>query len=262
MKTPHRFPAAPFALAVAAVCAAAHPAAAQDHGSAPRYGYEGDEGPAHWGALSPAWAVCGIGRAQSPVKLERAAAAQAPPLRFGYQAGPLELRNNGHTVMVPIGGRGSLTVGTDHYTLQQYHFHTPAEHEVNGRRPAMELHLVHLAADLSVAAVGVLIEPGDHNPALEPLAANLPTAPGQVRRVPGSFDPASLLPAGWQRGLQSFRYTGSLTTPPCGEGVHWFVLRAPVQASEDQIARFRRVMHHNSRPLQPLYGRVPTVDPE
>ncbi|HWK89395.1 MAG TPA: carbonic anhydrase family protein, partial [Longimicrobium sp.] len=148
-------------------------------------------------------------------------------------------------------------VGADRWLLMQYHFHTPAEHRLAGRQPAMELHLVHMS-DLGVAAVAVFIEPGGHNAALEPIAANLPATPGEVRRT-GPLNPATLLPPGWQQGLDSFRYAGSLTTPPCGEGVRWFVLRQPILASNEQIDRFRRVMGRNSRPPQPRNGRPLTT---
>ncbi len=247
------------ALGISAACAPASPRVAPAHKGAPHYAYGGAEGPAHWGSLSPAWTACDTGRSQSPIDLVRATREELPPLRFAYTAGPLDLTNNGHTVQATMRGRGSLSIGGQTWSLLQYHFHTPAEHEVGGRRPPLELHLVHLA-DQGVAVVGVFIEPGAHNKALEPIAANLPATPGQTIRASDSHDPASLLPPGWERGLGSWRYAGSLTTPPCTEGVRWQVLREPIRASPEQIERFRRVLHDNSRPVQPLNGRVIVTD--
>jgi carbonic anhydrase len=227
---------------------------------APHWDYETD-GPATWGTLSPDFAACGAGKRQSPVDLVGAKPARLAQLLTSFR--PAELRvvhhehmadvvNTGHSVQVNAAGGDTITVGEERFVLLQYHFHSPSEHHVEGRAFPAEMHLVHKAADGRLAVIGVLFEEGAANPALEPIWANLPASKGVESHLPHlTVDADDLLPV----SRASYRYEGSLTTPPCSEGVTWIVMRAPVTMSSEQLARLRGVLAANNRPVQPLNGR-------
>jgi carbonic anhydrase len=160
--------------------------------------------------------------------------------------------HNGHTIQVNHAGADTLEIVGEHYSLVQYHFHAPSEHTVNGRHYPMEAHFVHQAADGHLAVVGILLALGRPNPALEPMWSKMPRQKGGevvLEELQVAMD--DLLP----RSRTAFRYEGSLTTPPCSEGVKWIVMSTPVEVSAEQIAAFRAVVHDNSRPTQPLNGR-------
>jgi carbonic anhydrase len=227
---------------------------------APQWDYETD-GPATWGTLSPDFAACGSGTRQSPVDLAGAKPAKLTQLLTSFK--PAELRvvhhehmadvvNTGHSVQVNAAGGDTITVGEERFVLLQYHFHSPSEHHVEGRPFPAEMHLVHKAADGRLAVIGVLFEEGAANPALEPIWANLPASKGVESHLPHlAVDADDLLPV----SRASYRYEGSLTTPPCSEGVTWIVMRTPVTMSAEQLARLRGVLSANNRPVQPLNGR-------
>jgi carbonic anhydrase len=233
------------------------PDAVEDDGAQQEveFGYSGANGPAQWASLDEEWAACADATAQSPIDLTGATSASLPDLEFHYATGPLELENNTHTVLATETPGSSVTVDGHEYDLVQFHFHEGSEHTVDGRRYAGELHLVHTDADGATAVVGVLLEEGAANPALSAYFDALPATTGAEVEV-DDFDTSALLPA----DHRSFRYTGSLTTPPCTEGVSWFVLTTPVQASAEQLAAFRTVVAENDRPVQPLGGRELLVD--
>lgn len=216
------------------------------------WGYEGKEGPEHWGALSPEYALCSTGKAQTPIDLAPAKTEDAPDVEFSYQGVPLKVLNNGHTVQVPTEGAGDITVAGRTYSLAQFHFHTPSEHTVDGATLAGELHLVHQHADKSLAVVGVLLKEGAENAAFTAITGNLPAEADQTNAPAGvTVDPLTLLPT----ERTTFQYTGSLTTPPCSEGVSWFVMTTPVELSSDQLSALEKVMGHNNRPVQPVNER-------
>lgn len=216
------------------------------------WGYEGDTGPEHWGDLSPEFTLCGVGTEQTPIDLTGADQQDLTDVVFEYQAAPLQVLNNGHTIQMPSDGASSISVDGTSFELAQFHLHTPSEHTVDGEYFAGELHLVHQDADGGLAVVAVLLEEGAENEAIAPILANLPTEVDQeVEAVGVTLDPLDLLP----ENRLTFQYTGSLTTPPCSEDVNWFVLTTPVEMSETQIDAFEDVMGHNNRPLQPLNDR-------
>ncbi|MCI2240389.1 carbonic anhydrase family protein [Paenibacillus sp. TRM 82003] len=219
------------------------------------FAYEGERGPANWASLSEEYAECADAAQQSPVDLAGATTVPLPDLRFDYATADVELDNTVHTVQA-VEPAGS-TVGVDGrtYALKQFHLHEPAEHALDGQTLAGELHLVHTDDSGAVAVVGVLLRQGEANPALTEYFANLPAGPGERATLTG-FDTEALLP----QDRRTFRYTGSLTTPPCTEGVSWFVVREPVEVSAQQLADFRSVVAENSRPLQPLGGRELLLD--
>ena len=150
-----------------------------------------------------------------------------------------------------------MTVGATAYQLAQYHFHAPSEHTVNGTHSPMEMHFVHTTADGQLAVIGVLIVEGAHNAAFDPIWANLPTQKGMENHLTHvKVDVDALLPT----ARTTYRYDGSLTTPPCSEGVKWFVMTTPIALSPAQIHAFTSLIHGNNRPVQPLNGRSVFTD--
>jgi len=246
--------------ALAAVKRAVKPPA-----EAPHWDYEAD-GPAKWGSLSPAFAACGEGKHQSPIDLHGAKPAKLAQLLTSFR--PAELRvvhhehmadvvNTGHSVQVNAPNGDTLTVGEEKFVLLQYHFHSPSEHHVDGRPFPAEMHLVHKAPDGRLAVIGVLFQEGAANPALDPIWANLPTSKGEESHLAHlKVDVDDLLPV----SRASYRYTGSLTTPPCSEDVTWIVMSTPVSMSAEQVARLRSTLVGNNRPVQPLNRRALVVE--
>lgn len=244
--------------------AEAHGAAG--HGAA-HWAYEGAEGPAAWGALSSAYAACAEGQSQSPIDLpsvnagdaDRAARSYNPANLEALAAGhPSEVHNNGHTIQVDFAGGDTLIVGEERFQLLQFHFHAPSEHTVAGRSFPIEVHFVHRSDAGVLAVLGVLLAEGRHNAAYDPIWAHLPQQAGARQSLSEvTLGIESLLP---KRRL-ALRYGGSLTTPPCSEGVRWFVFVDPVELSAQQIARFTALYDHNNRPTQPLRGRALALEP-
>ncbi len=229
------------------------------------WGYEAENGPDVWGQLSPEYSLCAVGRHQSPIDLVNPMPAELPAIAFNYQPTPLDIRHTGHTIEVgyPVGKPADsdtgnwLEVDGTRYQLLQFHFHTPSEHTVAGELFNMEMHLVHKSEDDTLAVIGVLIEKGSENAAFNPIWAHLPTAPGEAKRIENvTFNVEDLLP----NTRHTYRYEGSLTTPPCSEGVKWFVVTTPIEMSEEQISAFAAIIHRNNRPVQPLNGRELLVD--
>ena len=242
-------PKAVSALFVATTLCCASQALAE-HG---HWSYRGHGGPGEWGDLDPAFAVCKTGKAQSPIDIRGAVGADLPAIAFDYKPSPLKVIDNGHTIQVMYAPGSFISVAGKQYELQQFHFHHPAEEEVSGASYPMVAHLVHKSADGKLAVVAVLLAEGSANDFVERLWKHLPQGQGKEITVPGdSVDVSTLLPAA--RGY--FTYSGSLTTPPCSEGVTWFVLKSPVQISQSEIAAFAKKYPHNARPIQPLHGRV------
>jgi carbonic anhydrase len=229
------------------------------------WGYEKADGPSRWADLSPAYHSCRTGRAQSPVDLRNATAGDANPFRIEYEAAglriahheqALDLLDNGHTIQITLDHGSTIFESGESFDLVQYHFHAPSEHTVEGRAYAMELHFVHKSEKGELAVIGVLIDEGSHNPAFDSIWNNFPSRPGESLHLENvSVDIEKLLP----ESDGYFRYRGSLTTPPCSEGVHWFVCDEPIELSKSQIGAFRRIVGHNARPPQPLHGRKVVV---
>ncbi len=218
---------------------------------AAEWGYEGAIGPAHWGDLCPDYALASTGRRQSPIDIHGATPQDLSAVEFRYHPAVIDVLYNGHTVEEKEDLASSVVVDGVEYTLQQFHFHSPSEHTVDGAHAAMEMHLVHKSAAGDVAVVAVMIEEGAENAAFAPIWSFLPDASRPARTSSTTVDAGALLPA----GRRYYRYDGSFTTPPCTEGVLWVVLLEPVQLSGTQIAQFRAVIEGNNRPVQPLNGR-------
>lgn len=216
------------------------------------WGYHGATGPAHWSDIKPAFKTCMTGTRQSPLNLQVADAARLVPLRFHYKVSLIELVNTDHTVRANYGPGSHIMIGPDRYDLQQFHFRTPSEHQVAGRRFPMEIQFVHRHKSGKLAYVSVLVAPGTENLAARELWTRLPNTPNsrsaESRAVLNARDLMPSEPA-------YFRYSGSLTTPPCTESVQWIVLEEPVLFSAKQIAQLRRITGANARPVQARHGR-------
>lgn len=220
------------------------------------WSYEGPQGPEHWADLDPAYSACN-GREQSPIDIRGAQRAALPPLQFEYSSGPLKyLINNGKTVRVNYHGsdnRNFLIVDDQRYQLTQFHFHRPSEEYVNGKQYDMVAHFMHQSSEGQVAGVAVFLTTGSANALVQQLWDHLPLTEGPEHEIPGvQLNPAGLLPA----NLAYYSYRGSLTAPPCTEGVTWFVLKTPVSVSQAQVNAFAALYPHDVRPPQPLNGRV------
>lgn len=215
--------------------------------------YEGEAGTEAWGKLCPKYATCSNGKNQSPIDITGAATKSLSDIAFNYQPTTLNILNNGHTILVVYDEGSFIGIdGTRRYELRQFHFHAPSEHTLNGKPSAMEMHLVHQSTDGELAVVGVLIENGSHNQAFLPVLYNLPADPSEDHSLNKVMVNANDLLPGERL---YYHYDGSLTTPPCTEGVKWFVLTTPIELSESQIDSFKAIFNNNSRPVQPLNNR-------
>lgn len=229
----------------------------------PHWSYDKADGPARWGELHSDWAICASGRSQSPIDLrDTTPGASAGPLAFSnaptrltvaHQTHVVDALDNGHTIQVTMDVGDTLHIGEKDFQLLQYHFHSPSEHTVEGRHFPMEMHMVHRNDAGDLAVIGVLVEAGEHNAAFDAVWENLPDTPGEEVHLENvDIDVDDLLP----RNLRSWRYRGSLTTPPCSESVQWIVLQEPIELDLQQIDKFRKIFPHNNRPVQPLFGRT------
>lgn len=235
-----------------ALCFFLLPALALAQEAKPKWSYEGSTDASHWGSLGPEYAACSNGRMQSPIDIKGAKKSDLPPLKTNYQSVALNIIDNGHTVQINYPAGSTLTVGNKTYTLKQFHFHHPAEEEINGKKYDLVAHLVHADADGHLAVIAVLFKKGAASPALDPLWKNIPAEKEKAVDVTSvSVNAKDLLPA----DLGYYTFQGSLTAPPCSEGVTWYVLKTHVTLSEAQLEAFAKLYPHNARPIQPTNGR-------
>ena len=214
--------------------------------------YFGTNGPAFWSQLDPDWTACSQGHEQSPVdfgKIFSLTELRRRPVPVDYERSEGQIFNNGHTIEIETEGHNVLSLGGVEYELEQFHFHGLSEHTFEGKGSDMELHLVHKSAAGVNAVVGVLLVRGATSGALTKIFAQLPDDLNVKHPLSAPFDPDKFLPA--NRGY--YRYEGSLTTPPCTEGVHWIVLKDPMTVSTEDLAQFHERIHFNARPVQRFF---------
>jgi carbonic anhydrase len=215
------------------------------------WAYSGAEGPENWANLSPDYGACS-GKNQSPIDLTGFVEGDLRPIHFSYQAGGKEILNNGHAVQVNYAPGSKIELDGHVFELKQFHFHAPSENHIDGKSFPMEAHLVHSDEDGNLAVVAVMFEEGVANTALEAAWAEMPEKEGDKHALADPVAAESLLPA----DRDYYRFNGSLTTPPCSEGVWWLVMKTPVSVSKEEIEHFAHVMHHpNNRPVQPVNAR-------
>ncbi len=226
------------------------------------WSYVGGNGPAHWGEISPEFSECKTGVNQSPVDLGHLVDAKLPKIAFSYYAPPRKIINNGHTVQVTTGANNKIMIDDDIFELKQMHFHSPSEHTINGKHFPLEAHFVHKDKSGHIAVVAVMFHIDKPNHSIATLWDQVPGLIGETATLKPPTGTCGLAPEVGACGLlprkkDYVRYSGSLTTPPCSEGVIWIVLKKTMSVSKEQVLAFRRGMTHpNNRPVQPLNARL------
>jgi carbonic anhydrase len=231
------------------------------HAEQVHWGYEGEIGPEHWADLSADFELCRSGRLQSPIDLTGATPIEGLALQRERgqtvltderRARVLDLIDNGHTIQVTTATPIFVEIDGEPFELVQFHFHVPSEHTIDGAHAPLEVHFVHKSAQGELAVIGVFVEEGEHDPIWEVVIDGLPSGPEDPRHLEGlniDVDELRELPNRY------YRYEGSLTTPPCSEGVKWIVMSDAVQISPEQLSAFASRLHDNRRPVQPLGER-------
>ncbi len=245
-------------LSVTALSFRGNAAAADAHkdasGHTGHWTYSGQTGADKWGGMKEEFSACSFGKEQSPINIRETAARKAKldPIKFDYKPAPLKIIDNGHTIQVNYAPGSSITFNGGQYDLLQFHFHKPSEEKIAGKAYPMVAHLVHKNKDGKLAVVGVLIDQGKENDLLKTLWTNLPReTEKELSPAKVTIDVSAFLP----EDKNYYTFKGSLTTPPCSEGVTWFILKSPVQAAKTQLDVFGKIYPMNARPIQPVNGR-------
>ncbi len=226
---------------------------AETHKASAHWSYEGKEGPVFWGSLDPAYEMCSKGRNQSPIDLKGFIEAELPAIPFVDNGAWSQILNNGHTIQVNVNEGSTIEIDGITFSLLQFHFHSPSENLIDGRSFPLEAHFVHKDKNGNLAVVALMFKYGPENRVLERLWAVMPEKAGEKVAIEPAFKPYDLLP----KNRDYFRFNGSLTTPPCSEGVRWIVLKDFATVSKEQVDKFKHVMHHpNNRPVQPINART------
>lgn len=222
-------------------------------GPTPHWAYEGESGPDNWGNLSDEFITCKTGKFQSPIDILHPFNADLPPLVLDFHTVAENLVNNGHTLQVTASDEDEFQLDDQTFILRQYHFHAPSENRINGKSFPLEAHFVHASEEGDIAVLAVMFEIGPENSALTPLLARLPKEKNLEVSIDKRLDLRPLFPS----DLHYYRFSGSLTTPPCTEGLRWIVMKNTVTLSEKQLEMFKNALEHsNNRPIQPLNGRM------
>ncbi|WP_394248112.1 carbonic anhydrase [Vibrio profundi] len=211
---------------------------------ASEWGYTGDSGPEHWKGL------CQSGVNQSPIDISNTIEGELDPIQFNYGSSGQYVLNNGHTIQVNIDGSHTIDLEGKTFSLLQFHFHTPSENLIKGHAYPLEMHLVHADENNNLAVVGVMLEEGAESDAIEKVWSVMPQSTGKAR-LPQSIELNDLLP----KDQDYYRFNGSLTTPPCSEGVTWLVMKSPISISSEQLTQFKTIYSGNSRPVQRINAR-------
>ena len=219
---------------------------------AARWDYAGTAGPEAWSQLKPEFSKCANGTRQSPIDIREGIRVDLDPVAFDYKAGGFKVVDNGHTVQVNVAPGNSIEVQGRRYDLIEFHFHRPSEERINGKQYDMVVHLVHRDLEGHIATIAVLLDRGHALQAVQSVWNNLPLEKGEEVVARTLLDPSDLLPT----TRDYYTYMGSLTTPPCSEGVLWMVMKTPMPISADQVSIFARLYPMNARPLQASAGRL------
>jgi carbonic anhydrase len=213
--------------------------------------YSGEHGPEHWGELSKAFATCKEGKSQSPIDIVDPIDKDLGPIKLDYRGSTTSAVNNGHTLQIDVGRDNTLEVDGQTFKLLQFHFHSPSEHRIDGESFPMEIHFVHQNDRGERAAVSRLFRLGDRNRAMATVGAAAPEKAGTSKPLDTPITNLEIVPG----NTAHYRYSGSLTTPPCTEGIRWFVIKAVGAVSKEQVANFVRIIGEDARGPQPLNGR-------
>lgn len=221
------------------------------------WGYEAQSGPGQWGDLTPDFSQCKVGKNQTPINITQSyATTHKHPIQIEYKLAPQDIVFNGHTVQVNSKEHDEddfISIDGEKFVLQQFHFHTPSENQIEGRSFALELHFVNANAEGDLAVVAVMFNLGKANPEWDKFWQDLSPIPEQKSLLKQHIDLEKLMP----KQQHYYRFSGSLTTPPCTEGVIWLVMKKPMSISQQQLEQFKKLLkqHPNNRPIQPRHGR-------
>lgn len=220
--------------------------------SIPKWDYKGSNSPENWGKISQEFATCATGKMQSPINIsDFKESAKPKKITFSYNATPKVEINDGRTIEVQYNKGAYIDINGHKYNLTQFHFHSPAENLSQGKQYPLEMHLVHQDKDGHLVVIGIWFKEGKENKILDSIWKVMPQKAGQKVKV-SNIDLQKLMP----KNMNFFHYSGSLTTPPCTEGVSWFIFKQPLEVSKGQIKKFQQIMKEpNNRPIQPLNGR-------
>lgn len=222
----------------------------------PAWSYEGETAPHQWANIDKDFAMCAEGVEQSPINIEYTRNIKeqvSQSIQIKYSKAKFSVENTGHTIQASnLTSSNYMVIDGEVYKLIQMHFHHPSEHLLNGQSFEMEGHLVHQDDEGKYAVLGFFIKPGEENGVLDEMWSKLPTEISVTNIVLDSaVNLGQLLP----KEKRFFQYRGSLTTPPCTEGVQWFVLEHPIEMAQQQIEFFSSIFQQNSRPIQKLNNR-------
>ena len=236
-----------FLLSLAALCVITQTSFAEEkHGGTHHWGYDGENGPTHWGE------TCATGKAQSPIDLHWSKPKSNEEIKIDYQSSNFKIIDNGHTLQVNFDPGSKAIIHGKTYALVQMHFHTDSEHSLSGKHFPLELHLVHKDSEGKLAVLGVFIAEGKQNAFIESVFSQFPEVKEKEIIKESKINAKDFIP----NSLHHYHYEGSLTTPPCTEGVSWNVLNTPITASSAQIEFFKKHYPHNARPVQNQNGRT------
>ncbi|RTZ67482.1 MAG: hypothetical protein DSZ29_00685 [Aquificaceae bacterium] len=225
------------------------------HTAVPHWGYEGAAGVEKWGTLSPEFKTCQTGKNQSPIDIKGAVDANLPAINFKYNMlSASDIVNNGHTVQVNMWSGGEITLDGEKFKLKEFHFHTPSENTINGKNFPLEAQFVHVNSKHQIAIVSVMFEPGDDDELLSVLWKDMPLKAGEGHKL----DTNALKSLEFEADVKNYyRFNGSLTTPPCTEGIRWIVMKTPRHVSQKQVLTFQSaLLAPNNRPVQALNARI------
>lgn len=228
-------------------------AASVSASSGANWSYAGPDGPEHWGTLSPDYEMCAQGKNQSPINITGTVEAELNPITFSYKNSGMDIVNNGHTIKANYDAGSEIMIDDDRYDLLQIHWHTPSENRIEGESFPMEAHFVHSDPDGKLAVIGVMYKLGEANKAISAIWDTMPRKTDTM-----SQDSQVMLNANdmLPDNKEYYRFNGSLTTPPCSEGVRWMVMKDSVEASKEQIEKFHSTFHGDTnRSVQPIHAR-------
>jgi carbonic anhydrase len=218
------------------------------------WNYYGKTGPLGWGKLDPSFKACSDGREQSPLDIRKTHLNKSlQPIEFHYLTGTETVENNGRTIVVHVNPGSYIVANGTRYDLVQYEFRHPSEEAVKGKLTDMSVQFLHKSAEgkLAIISVRMVMNQDAPNAILATLFADLPHKQGETEKIKELVNPGGLLP-----GNRSYwTYMGSLTTPPCTEGVRWFVMKQPITLSQTQLMKYTWMFHVNTRPFQDANGR-------
>ena len=225
------------------------------HHATHHWGYEGESGPLHWGNLKKEYFMCKEGKNQSPVDIKDTRNIEKKHIQFRYFIGGNDVIFNGHAVQVNYKSGSFVTIDGHTFELKQFHFHTPSENTIDGKHFPMEAHFVHKDKEGNLAVLALMFEEGKYNPELAKVIESLSPKIGVDTPMKRAANASALMPT----DVDYYRFNGSLTTPPCSEGVLWAVFKKTVTASKEQINAFaKEIGHPNNRPVQPINARLIT----